>query len=373
MIHVVVGGQLGSESKGRVSAHYVRQMAKLTPSTLVCIRVGGPNAGHVVIDDEGRRWAMRQVPVGFVVPWCQLLIAPGSEVDLEVLDREISELEEAGFQIRNRLMVDYSATLLEPRHREQEQSSDLVARVGSTAKGIGAARADRLMRTASTVADAMRARKISSAESFYEEFYRHPQRFNIVIEGTQGYGLGLHTENYPQTTSGDCRAVDFLAQAAISPWLVPPTALRVHVVSRPNPIRVAGNSGALPGETTWQELGLPEERTTVTQNVRRVGAWDPAAVKQALLANGWFPWSTVVDLSLSMLDHLVPEAKGMHNRNTNAYPEHVLVELLEKVRDLRSSVAPIGVRIGLIGTGPNSAVEYKHLAEVVTSAQEVKS
>jgi adenylosuccinate synthase len=161
-IHVVVGGLFGSESKGRVSASIVTRLMTNAPDAHVtCIRVAGPNAGHVVwaippkdlVDADVannpapppmQRFAMRQIPVGFVHPHVRLYIAPGSEVSVAVLESEIHELETAGFQIRDRLYISPQATILDNTHMQRE--TDLVKSIGSTGKGIGACRADRLMR-----------------------------------------------------------------------------------------------------------------------------------------------------------------------------------------------------------------------------------
>jgi len=108
---------------------------------------------------------------------------------------------------------------------------------------------------------------------------------DIQIEGTQGYLLSLHHRNYPQVTSSDCTALDFLTMARIAPWVVRPEDLEVWVTYRPFPIRVAGNSGPLTGETTWEQLGLEPELTTVTKKVRRVGVWDGVLASEAATAN----------------------------------------------------------------------------------------
>lgn len=303
-IDVVVGGQFGSESKGRVAAELVRVRTEQNPhARTISIRVGGPNAGHVAIDDQGREFAMRQIPVGFVVPSAVLYIAPGSEVDPEVLWDEIHQLEQAGFEVRNRLFISPEATVLTQIHKDIEADAELAARIGSTAKGIGAARADRIMRTADRVGD--------RADLFPDLHLAGPVspslQAPVVIEGTQGYGLGLHAGHYPQCTSGNTRAVDFLAQAHVNAWDTEPDQFQIHMVVRPNPIRVAGNSGPLHNETSWDELGLEEERTTVTKKVRRVGAFDPDQVREAIQANG----ASRVHVHLAMADQVDSRLAGL--------------------------------------------------------------
>ena len=335
-VDVVVGGQFGSESKGRVAAELVRRRSETSSRPVISVRVGGPNAGHVAVSDLGESFAMRQIPVGFVVPSAVLVIAPGSEVDPTVLWDEVHQLEEAGFEIRSRLFISPEATVLTQDHIQQEKDESIASRIGSTAKGIGAARADRIWRTASRVID--------EPQLFPGLHIVDPLNPNlgaaVVIEGTQGYGLGLHAGHYPQCTSNDARAIDFLAQAGVMPWSA--EQFQIHMVIRPNPIRVAGNSGPLTDETSWSDLGLPEERTTVTKKVRRVGAFDAEAVRAAIRGNG----ASAVRVHLAMADQIVPELAGLTGPHTIVDSD--VLEPIYEILDSFQGLAPLVA----LGTGP---------------------
>lgn len=343
-VTVVVGAQFGSEGKGAIAAHLTREWDEATCT----IRVAGPNAGHTVWDN-GREWKLRAVPVAAVTGTGQLHIAAGSEVDPSVLHDEIWALDEAGYAVSERLTIHPSATVLLPGHQSREAEAGLIDRVGSTGKGIGAARSDRIMRRAATFATF--AEHTGNVRGWnWRQFISEPGPFDlrgldeVLVEGTQGYGLGLHTEFYPQTTSSDCRAVDFLAMAGISPWDKPVDELKVMLVARVYPIRVAGNSGPLKNETTWDNLGLPEERTTVTNKVRRVGEWDQGLVLEAIAANGGGNWSPNVELALTMLDQLHPEMRDQ---------TELLPASLHFVQNMESTLQ---THISLVGTGPETVV-----------------
>ena len=350
-LEVVVGGQFGSEAKGRVTLERVRAALE-RGQQVASMRVAGPNAGHVVIDPQGTRWAMRALPVGFVEPEVELFIAAGSEVDFEVLQQEIELAEQAGYSIRDRLFIHPQATWLEPVHRDREQSSTLTAKVGSTSKGIGAARSDRIWRKASLVSDNPAFDGLGFVSDFNELMQGElldDANFAVVIEGTQGYGLGLHAGHYPQCTSSDARAIDFLAMAGLNPWDVNPENFTIHVVIRPYPIRVAGNSGELSGETSWSDLGLEAERTTVTNKIRRVGQFDPELVRQAVRANG----ERCVRLHLSMADQVAPSLAGC-----TQFPEGFAdTEDAAKLDELLLQVPYLGRLISL-GTGPSSHIGF---------------
>lgn len=304
-IQVVVGGFWGSEGKGAVAGYLAEK-----EQTLLAIRVAGPNAGHTAFSPTtGKKYALRQVPVAAVTnPGALLGIAAGSEIDPYVLAEEIAWLERDGIEVRNRLIIDPGATWLTQEHRDRETFSGLTARIGSTGKGIGAARAARIMREAPTVgqnrAEFGQFGQVQSVSLSAAGMLNVGG--TVQIEGTQGYGLGLHTEFYPQCTSSDCTALDFLAMAQIQPWIVPPEALEIWVVFRPYPIRVAGNSGPLHGETSWEQLGLEPEYTTVTKKIRRVGTWDGELAAAAVDANGGYR----ARLALTMADQLDKQLEG---------------------------------------------------------------
>jgi adenylosuccinate synthase len=331
-IDVVVGAQFGSEAKGHVTAQLIRlAMDGGLPgegeARVVNVRVAGPNAGHTVYDTNGRRYALRQVPVGAAISDDVLLyIAPGSEIDPPVLLEELIQLRDGWHTPQ--LIVSPEATVIEDLDKGIERGHTLVERVGSTGKGIGAARSRRILRETRRVQDypALMTTLAEYGVVVSDLDLNDPEWEQVVIEGTQGYGLGLHAGYYPQCTSSDCRAVDFLAMAGVTGY-APHQKVTVYAVARVYPIRVAGNSGPLMHETTWEELGLPEERTTVTQKVRRVGRWDGDLVRRAVAANGG---ATTVKLIITMLDQEFPDLAGVTDEQQ---VEAVAGEFLDRLAD----------------------------------------
>ena len=80
---VVVGGQYGSEGKGKVTSYLA-----LRDDVDIVVRCGGPNSGHTV-DLDGKRYELRSLPAGFVNQKSRLLLAAGSLINPEVLLTEI--------------------------------------------------------------------------------------------------------------------------------------------------------------------------------------------------------------------------------------------------------------------------------------------
>jgi adenylosuccinate synthase len=354
-LSVVVGGQFGSEAKGAVAASLIGELSYST--RVINVRIGGSNAGHTVVgrgpSGEKHPWRLRHVPVGAVVDKEALLfLSAGSEVDLDVLLSEINELDQAGYEVSNRIFVDPQATAVEEAHHLQEKDAGLTAKLGSTSKGVGAARSARVLRDAKIIEDVYDPDEhpfmlANTSKDIHTALWDN--KTHVVVEGTQGYGLGVHAGFYPFSTSADCRAVDFLSQAGISPWQAGIQHFEILVVARPNPIRVAGNSGPLEDETTWDALGLDEELTTVTKKVRRVGGWDAGLLRTAVRENGGAP---TVKVALSMADHIYPELAGRSSFLHD--PDDVDVDGV--IDWVRSVEAEVEAHVVYVGTGPDSGI-----------------
>lgn len=284
-ISIVVGGQFGSEGKGKVAHHLAREYG----SDALLVRVGGSNSGHTAYDAAGQRYALRQLPVG-AIDGNPMIIAAGSYVDPEVL---LEEIERLGIG-PERLTIDYKAKLITEAHRQWEQASRLGRDIGSTVSGTGAsviasaARGSASLDLASpSVEDEPRlTRFVGDTATILDNVLYHGGR--VIVEGTQGFGLSLNHGDWPYVTSRDTTAAGFLSEVGRGPADVDDVVL----VIRTHPIRVAGHSGALPRETNWEEVGKRSgtdrdltERTTVTGNVRRIGLFDPEVVMGAIRAN----------------------------------------------------------------------------------------
>jgi adenylosuccinate synthase len=281
-ISVVVGGQFGSEGKGKVAHRIACQ-----ESASIVVRVGGTNSGHTAVDDKGRAWALRQLPVSLLAPGTTAILPPGAIIDPEIFFREVEALGLGP----ERVVVSPHATVISEEDKRAEQSEGLVDRIGSTGSGTGAALVRRMSRRTS-------APVLASEHSALKEYLGDTSSLMrvalnrdrlIVIEGSQGFGLSLlHGGYYPNATSRDTTAAAFVGEAGLSPRDVKDVTL----VLRAHPIRVAGNSGPLQGETSWAEIaraaGLSGdycELTTATRKIRRVGTFDPQLVQRAIEVN----------------------------------------------------------------------------------------
>lgn len=281
---VVVGGQYGSEGKGKVSALIAEQ-----ESVDICVRCGGPNSGHSFSLHGHGRVLLRQLPTAAILEWPRLLIPAGALVDLAVLRREI---ETFGLDAR-RVGIDRNAMIIDERDKNTERQLRLQERLSSTLSGVGAAVARRALREEGVrlvghIDDPWLKPLITDVGNECNRALDRGQK--VLIEGTQGFGLSLyHGEFYPKATSRDTTAAGFLSEVGLSPRRVK----EVVLVFRTFPIRVAGDqAGLLREEIDWEtvqrESGYPTELceyTTVTQKVRRVSRFDWFLARRAFDVN----------------------------------------------------------------------------------------
>ena len=285
-VWVVVGGQFGSEGKGKISA-----IITLQEQIDLCIRCGGPNSGHSFQKQNGKMVVLRQLPTGFVRPQTRLLIPAGGLVDLDVLRTEIDAL---GLK-EDRFGIDRNAMVITPDDREHERRLAMAERLSSTLCGVGSAVARRALRTgdvklaASAATDHVWLRPFLTDVSAEANSAVDKGR-KVLVEGTQGSGLSLyHSSHYPKATSRDTNAAGFRKRGRLEPA----TCLR----GRACVPDISDQSGRIAGwpahdELSWEQLQAESrtpfplhEYTTVTHKLRRLGRFDWDAARRAVMLN----------------------------------------------------------------------------------------
>jgi adenylosuccinate synthase len=333
-VTVVVGGQYGSEGKGKV-AHYLAKESRAT----VAIRCGGTNSGHTVIDESGQPLIFRQLPTAAILPDVKLALCAGTYIDIDILERELVHVSSA----RDRLMIDPYAVIITEEHKKQESESGLVKQIASTGSGTGAAVIARLKR-AHNLQFAKDAPQLADFITDVGLNLRHrlDREERIILEGTQGFGLSpLHSRMNPYVTSRDTTASSFLSEAGLSPF----DADEVVMVIRAFPIRVGGDSGPLVNETDWETISKDGgydvpfvEYTSVTKKIRRVAKFEAEIVRRAIQINK--PNIIVIN----HLDYMDVEANPTH-RNA--------------VQFIGFIAESIGSKIDYVGFGPESMKRWR--------------
>lgn len=327
-VSVVVGGQFGSEGKGKTALEIVRR----DPEVAAAVRVGGTNSGHTAIGKDGQRYALRQLPAASIDGSVKVILPAGSYLDIDIFRDEVGRLG----LVPDQVAVSPMARIITREHKSWEREGDLGGAIGSTQSGTGAAVMAMTARgTAKFPLQSVQAEEVPELQAYLKDTgseTRHLLRAGkrVVVEGTQGFGLSLLQGGFwPKATSRDTTAATFLAEAGLSPLDVDDVTL----VIRCHPIRVAGDSGPLTGETSWAEIaagaGIPDdirELTTVTRKTRRVGRFDPEIVCRAIQAN------QPTRIVLNHLDYVDPRVReGFLTAKARAFVEKVEAEIERQV------------------------------------------
>ena len=346
-VSIVVGGQYGSEGKGKVTHWLARKQ-----QARYAIRVGGPNSGHTVVD-KGRRTVLRALPTPTLIDGVIGVVPAGAYLDVDVLLREVEKTE----LTKDRLLIHPSAVVIDDSMKEDERQAGLVEAIGSTGQGVGGAVAQRAMRRRSVTfagdMESLRGFVRADLDRILADALDRGER--IIVEGTQGFGLSiLHGGHYPYATSRDTTAAGALSEAGLSPLDVDCVALTLRAF----PIRVGGNSGPLPLETTWKrirhECGAGAdltELTTVTGRPRLVAKFHEEIVLRAIRTNR---------PDLVFLNHVDYFDYAIHEK-PNLTPQVAC-----RVSELESRLV---LKIDHVGSGPSRVIDRPvcgwHVEDVV--------
>jgi len=272
-ITIVVGGQYGGEGKGKVSHFFAKEK-----NIDISVRVGGSNSGHTVVNN-GEALILRQLPTPSILPNSISVLSAGSYIDIDVL---MEEIRQTGIS-EKQLLIDQNAMVITDEDKQNESAGSLRKDIGSTLSGTGSSVVRRINRNKTTkLAKDFEELKPFIADTKFFLYQQLQEGKDILIEGTQGFGLSLlHSPCYPYTTSRDTTAAGFLSEVGLSPLDVD----EVILVIRAFPIRVEGNSGCLENEISWDELGKVPERSSVTKKTRRIAKFDSEIVKKAIISN----------------------------------------------------------------------------------------
>ena len=273
--HFIVDGQYGSTGKGALAAVIARAGRK---SIEIYATNAGPNSGHTAVVD-GKKIVTTQLPVGAAVaritngPQFDVYLTAGAIIYPAMLQHEVEQFGVVP-------TIHPCAAIIESKHLDQEQSNGS-SRVAGTAKGVGAALDDKINRE-------------GNLWGRQDSWYGYSGVIDltdrcVLHESAQGFSLGINDPRFaPFTTSRECTL-----QQAMSDARIPISQVRkVAMTLRTAPIRVGNTQVGYSGdfyedqkETSWEELGLPEEYTTVTKRVRRVFTWSWIQYAEALKVN----------------------------------------------------------------------------------------
>ena len=320
---VIAGAFWGDEGKGKIISYLA-----LKDKIDLCVRTGSVNAAHTVWI-EGKRYALHMVPATFVYEGCRLLIGAGVNVHVAKFLEEVEATN-----VKNRIGVDYQASIIEEKHSLQDKTSAHLKGLGTTGWGVGPALEERVRRTAKIAKD------IPELQPYLTDVATEANTAidagkKVLLEGTQGFMLSLFYGTYPYVTGRDTSASAICSEAGVGPTKVD----NVLLVFKSFMTRVG--AGPLPGEITKEEavkLGW-FEIAAGTGRERRSAPFNFEIAKKAVMING------ATQAALTKLDVIYPRCKGA--RTYDDLP----LEAKEFVKEIERQ---IGVPVMLIGTGPEA-------------------
>lgn len=275
---MIVDLQYGSTGKGLIAGYLANEG---NYDTVVSANM--PNAGHTYVRDDGIKFMHKVLPNGACSPYVKrVMIGPGAVFSLARLILEVNNMNAYGYNPS--VFIHQNAVLLKSEHVSAESYASAI---GSTQQGSGAAMIAKIERHTdikTIVRDVISDEDLPAncsivSPSFWAELLG--QSKEILLEGAQGFSLGVNERFYPYCTSRDCTPARFMADMAIPlPYL-----RNVIGVARVHPIRVGGTSGGCypdQEEVSWESLGLKDEFTTVTGRKRRVFTPSMEQLKDAI-------------------------------------------------------------------------------------------
>ena len=331
---VVLGTQWGDEGKGKI-------VDLLTDQAAAVVRFqGGHNAGHTLVID-GEKTVLHLIPSGILREGVECLIGNGVVVAPDALLREITNLEQKGVPVRERLRISSACTLILPYHVALDQARERArgdAKIGTTGRGIGPAYEDKVARRGLRIGDLFNrerfAGKLKELLDFHnfvlQNYYKEPAidfqktldealeyaeilkplvidvtaRLHqlrkagayIMFEGAQGSLLDIDHGTYPFVTSSSTTAGGTATGSGFGPLYLD------YILGITKAYTTRVGSGPFPTEL-FDEVGARlakrgHEFGSTTGRARRCGWFDAVILRRAIEIN------SISGLCLTKLDVL---------------------------------------------------------------------
>ena len=319
-VDALLGIVFGDEGKGKV-------VDVFTPKYDVVARfAGGPNAGHTIIF-EGKKFVLRSIPSGIFDEGKLNIIGNGCVIAPDLFMAEAQELENAGYNLTERLHISKRAHLILPTHRVLDRAYEAAKgknKVGTTGKGIGPTYSEKASRTSLRVGDildnftqkyeALKARHeqilkdlhytdydIAEEEAKWLKGVEYMKQYHltdteheinkalnegksVLAEGAQGTLLDIDHGTYPFVSSSSTTSGGVCTGLGVAPNTIGEIfgifkAYSTRVGSGPFPVELFDETGE-----KIREIG--HEFGAVTGRNRRCGWLDLVALKYAIMING---------------------------------------------------------------------------------------
>jgi len=401
---VIIGTQWGDEGKGKV-------VDLLTVRAAAVARFqGGHNAGHSLVVN-GNKTILHLIPSGILHPQVQCLIGNGVVFSIPAFFEEVRMLEDAGVNVRDRLMVSQGCPLILPHHIALDQVREAARgnqKIGTTGRGIGPAYEDKVARRGLRISDLYQPEQFKASLTELMDYHNfvlknyyntktvsleetldaslawaeelrpmvgdvvarlgqlQSDSANILFEGAQGALLDIDQGTYPFVTSSNTTAGTISSGCGVGPldldYILGITkAYTTRVGSGPFPTELFDAVGAQLGKR-GNEFG------STTGRPRRCGWFDACALKRSIQVNSL---SGLCITKLDVLDGLDTVSLCTSYDETDPLNPQPVYEVLpgwqessvgvQQIEDLPANARAYlnrieeicGVPIDMISTGPD--------------------
>ena len=316
----LIGTHWGDEGKGKV-------VDVLSESAKACIRFqGGHNAGHTLVIND-KKFILHLIPSGILRDNVKSVIGNGVVVSLDALIAEITELEDNGISLSNKLFISHNCHLILPTHIALDQARERKLgkkSIGTTGRGIGPCYEDKISRKGIRLLDLKnetiflkKLEDLMDYHNFILENYFHTESINtqivakelfdkynqikkyvidtdeyindlckeggVVFEGAQGTMLDVDHGTYPYVTSSNTTLSGVVSGTGANMSLINyglgiTKAYSTRVGHGPFPSELSNNIGEKIGKIGG-EIGATTGRT------RRCGWLDLKVLKKSIRLN----------------------------------------------------------------------------------------
>ena len=299
----------------------------LSESAKACIRFqGGHNAGHTLVIND-KKFILHLIPSGILRDNVKSVIGNGVVVSLDALIAEITELEENGISLSNKLFISQNCHLILPTHIALDQARERKLgkkSIGTTGRGIGPSYEDKISRKGIRLLDLKnetiflkKLEDLMDYHNFILENYFHTEsistqtvakelfdKYNqikkyiidtdeyindlckeggVVFEGAQGTMLDVDHGTYPYVTSSNTTLSGVVSGTGANMSLINyglgiTKAYSTRVGHGPFPSELSNNIGEKIGKIGG-EIGATTGRT------RRCGWLDLKVLKKSIRLN----------------------------------------------------------------------------------------
>ena len=328
-VNFLIDGQWGSTGKGKLAGYLYERYKNIT----MAISDNMPNAGHTFTRD-GKNFIFKALPTGVLFDGVASLIGPQAvlgeeqfQYELEMVKNEIGQYP--------KVMIHPMATIVTANDKEAE--SGIVSKMASTGQGSCAATIKKMWR-AGEASLAKHSRILDPFVADTHSYLQHRLKIGgaALSEGSQGFDLSMNCgHSYPHVTSRDCLIGRMMDNAGCAVKSVG----SIIACLRTLPIRVGSTENTSgpyyddQSELDWKTVSKMcghdvEEKTTVTQRIRRVFTFSEAQLRK-------------------FCEYVQPDYAFLNFVNYYADP----IEQVEAVRNVAKILEEYDCDLTLLGTG----------------------